>query len=216
MGSVLAMLLALGSQPATAAVSAKDWPLSREASIRLEREHAEAAGRLTALLETVERLRAAYKDSGDPKTALTAWTAELDAAGPVAAQVLGINIKHRNAMGETDRYIIVWSLGYAKTKDPTYLTPSPEYQALNDRNKDMDIRTAGLMHRYKSEQERHKEAVAELARRLEQEKEARWVFAAAAATALFLLAVAAYVLKRPKTPPAPQTEPSSQVIDLRP
>lgn len=119
-------------------------------------------------------------------------------------------------MGDTDRHIIVWSLGYAKTRDPSYLTTSPEYQALNARNLDIDLRTATLMRRYLSEQERHKEAVANLARRLEHENESRWVFGAVAAAALFLLGVAVYVLRRPKTPPAPDPEPTSQVIHLKP
>ncbi|TPW20166.1 MAG: hypothetical protein FD126_1957 [Elusimicrobia bacterium] len=217
MPAALALSLTfLAAPPAAAAVSTKDWPLTHETSVRLEREHAEAAGRLTALLETVERLRTSYKGSADPKAALAAWTAEFDAAGPAAALVLALNTKHRDAMGKTDRYIVVWSLGYAKTRDPSFLTASPEYKDLNARNGTIDLRTAGLMRRYLSEKERHKEAAAELARRLEQEEESRWILASVAAAALFFLAVAAYVLRRPKAKPAPETEPTPRVIHLKP
>lgn len=216
MAAVLTLVLALSGAPVAAAASAKDWPLTHELSVDLERRHAEAAGRMSALLGTVERLRSAYRGSADPKGALASWTKELDAVGPVAAQVWDLHLKHRTAMGETDRHLIVWSLGYAKTKDPSYLRSSPEYQALNARNKDIDIRTDGLMRRYKSEQERHKEAVVDLASRLEHEAEARWLYAAVAAGGLFLAAVAAYVLMQPKAPSAPKTEPTSQVIHLRP
>lgn len=217
MPTALTLALALSAaSPAEAAASPKDWPLTPELSVELARKHAEAAGHMTALLETVERLRAAYRGSADPKGALAAWTTELDAVGPAAERVLEFHHKHRNALGETDRHIIVWSIGYTKTKDPSYLTSSPVYEAINARNKDMDVRTDGLMRRYKSEQERHKEAVAELARNLEHEKEARWIYAGLAAAALFLLGVAVYVLRRPKTPPAPVTEPTSQIINLKP
>lgn len=217
MPAVLTFALVLwAAAPAAAAPPSKDWPLTRELSVDLERRHAEAAGRMTALLETVERLRTSYRGSADPKGALATWKAELDAVGPAAFQVLDFHHQHRKAMAETDRHIVVWSLGYAKTKDPSYLTSSPEYKALNARNGDISSRTDGLLRRYKSEQERHQEAVDDLARRLEHEKESRWLFAVLAAAALFFLGVAVYVLRRPKAPPAPKTEPTSQVIHLKP
>lgn len=210
--SVAMLLLAFAALPAGGAASTDDWPLTPERSLALEREHAEAAARFAATLDSVERMRNSYKGSKDPDAALAAWTAELDAAEPHASRSLNLNIEHRDLMGETDRFIVTWSLAYAKTKDRTYLESSPEYHVINARNKDMDTRTETLVLRLKEERQRREEAVALRIRERENEMEARLLYAATGIALAVLAGVAAYVIWRPK--PGPPPPPAAEVIKL--
>lgn len=206
------LLLALAAVPAPAAVSTQEWPLTPAESLRLEREHAEVAGRLAATLDAVERLRGAFGASKDPDAALAAWTAELAAAQPLHDRALALNKRHRDGMGETDRHIVLWSLAYLKERERAYLESSPEYKAINARNKAIDIRMETLFTRLVRERQRRDEAAALRARQRENEKEARLLYAALGAAAAALAGVAAYVLSRPR--PAPPSPPPAEIIKL--
>lgn len=192
-GALLVLLLA---RPVPAAVSSEAWPLTPEESARLGAEQAQACAQVEALLAKVEAHRRALKSSSDPDEVLARWSEDVDAMRPHIQQIHALGKRHSVALGETDLFLIMTTLGKKPSKNETVQEVTPEYQAINARNKEMAGRAGKFQDRFSDAYGRLDEERKLRARRIEHEAENRLLLRVVGGGAAVLLVLTLWAARR--------------------
>ncbi|TBR19878.1 hypothetical protein EPO15_13830 [bacterium] len=192
-----ALLSVLAALPASA-LDPREWPLTPEASVRIEAENARACAAFSAALDKVEGLRTAYKDAPDRDAALAAWAAALADVPPLRAAAEETNGRHRKGLADTDLFVMMKAVGAVRNRESGYEEVAPEYKAINRNENTMDVRTKRLVVRFGGETARLEEASAARALEREREAETRLMLAGGGALLLALLGAAVWARRRPR------------------
>ncbi|TBR16827.1 hypothetical protein EPO15_18310 [bacterium] len=193
MPPALALLLALA--PGASAADAPKGPLTTEEAAALDRESAEACGRLVAMVGAMRSRYDPLKPLPATDDDLRAWQSELGDATALGQAVQAVNERYRARMHGMHLELIAVAMTDMRAKGRAD-APAAEFDALSERGNAVEVRTKKALERLWEEQRRLEEGLTSRARRRQEAAENKVLYGGLGAAAALFTGLGVWVRRK--------------------